>query len=149
MQLLRVPPTRDFPTIRRSLVFYKVCAYATGSALLLLCVEIVVKYVVGYELQAFGPGPVLQFVPRDTVRGVDLSAGIQYLHGYLYMAYLLSDFILITVMRYPITRFFVIAAGGVVPLLSFFTERLVHREVADYLERREAADRERVAAEAG
>jgi len=143
---LRVPPTRDFPTIRRSLRFYKVFAYATGIALLVLCVEILLKYVAGIELEAFGPAGVLLFVPRDTVQGVNLSATVQYVHGYLYLAYLVSDFVLITVMRYPITRFLVIAAGGVVPFLSFITERRVHREVADYLAEREARERAKATA---
>ena len=145
---LRVPPTRDFPTIRRSLRFYKVFAYATGIALLVLCVEILVKYGLGYEVEAFGPKGVLALVPRDTVQGVNLSATVQYVHGYLYLAYLVSDFVLITVMRYPITRFLVIAAGGVVPFLSFITERRVHHEVTDYLAEREAREREAAAAAA-
>ena len=135
---LRTPPTRDFPTIRRSLLFYKVFAYATGVMLLILCLEIVVKYVFGYELEAGGPFGALAFVAAGHVTAVNVSAGVQYVHGYLYLLYLISDFVLITVMRYPITRFIVIAAGGVIPLLSFFTERRVHREVADYLAEREA-----------
>jgi integral membrane protein len=143
---LRVPPTRDFPTIRRSLRFYRIFAYATGIALLVLCVEILGKYGLGVELEAFGPRGLLAFVPRDTVQGVNLSAAVQYVHGYLYLAYLVSDFVLITVMRYPITRFLVIAAGGVVPFLSFFTERRVHREVAEYLAEREARERATAAA---
>ena len=138
-QPLRTPPTRDFPTIRRSLVFYKTFAYATGVMLLVLCLEIIVKYVLGYELEAGGPYGPLAFVQAGHVTGVNLSASVQYIHGYLYLVYLISDFVLITVMRYPITRFIVIAAGGVIPFLSFFTERRVHREVADYLAQREAA----------
>jgi integral membrane protein len=145
---LRVPPSRDFPTIRRSLRFYRIFAYATGTALLVLCVEILLKYGAGIELEAFGPAGVLAFVPRDAVQGVNLSAAVQYVHGYLYLAYLVSDFVLITVMRYPITRFLVIAAGGVVPFLSFFTERRVHGEVAGYLAEREAAERTRQTAAA-
>jgi integral membrane protein len=139
---LRVPPTRDFPTIRRSLLFYRTFAYATGVALLLLCVEIVLKYVFGLELQLGGPYGFHAFVPTSQMHGVNLSAGIQYLHGYLYLIYLISDFVLITVMRYPITRFLVIAAGGVVPFLSFVTERRVHGEIAGYLAEREAKERE-------
>lgn len=145
--MARVPPIRDFPTIRRSLIFYRVFAYATGVALLVLCLEIIVKYVLGYELQAFGPGAPLQLVARDHVQGVDLSAAVQYVHGYLYLTYLISDFVLITVMRYPITRFIVIAAGGVIPFLSFVTERRVHREITAYLDQREVAARDRVAAQ--
>lgn len=145
---LRVPPSRDFPTIRRSLRFYRLLAYATGIALLVLSVEILLKYGVGVELAALGPAGTLAFVPRDTVQGVNLSAAVQYVHGYLYLAYLVSDFVLITVMRYPITRFLVIAAGGVVPLLSFVTERRVHREVTGYLAEREAVERTRATAAA-
>ena len=146
---LRVPPTRDFPTIRRSLLFYKTFAYATGVALLLLCVEIVAKYVFGVELQLGGPYGFLALVPSSQMHGFNLSATIQYVHGYLYLIYLISDFVLITVMRYPITRFLVIAAGGVVPFLSFITERRVHGEIAGYLAEREAAERERSAARTG
>ena len=142
---LRTPPTRDFPTIQRSLRFYKVFAYATGVALLVLCVEIVVKYVVGYELELFGPRGLAALVPTGSVQAFNASAAVQFVHGYLYLAYLISDFVLITAMRYPITRFLLIAAGGVVPLLSFFTERKIHGEVAGYLAEREAADRERAA----
>ena len=140
--MARVPPVREFPTIRRSLVFYRVFAYATGVALLLLCVEIVLKYLVGVELQAAPFG----FVPRDTVRGLDLSMTIQFIHGYLYFAYLIAGFVLTTVMRYPITRFLLIAAGGVVPFLSFITENRVRREIETYLAEREAADAAKQAA---
>ena len=47
---LRVPPTRDFPTIRRSLLFYKVFAYATGTFLLLVCAEVLLRYVLRQDL---------------------------------------------------------------------------------------------------
>lgn len=140
---LRVPPTRDFPTIRRSLAFYRVFAYATGVMLLILCVEIVVKYGFGLELELGGAYGPVALVPSTTLHAVNGSAAVQYIHGYLYLVYLISDFVLITVMRYPITRFLVIAAGGVVPFLSFFTERRVHAEVSGYLADREAAERER------
>ena len=145
---LRVPPSRDFPTIRRSLRFYRIFAYATGAALLVLTAEILLKYVLGIELEAFGPAGVLALVPKDSVQGINLSAAVQYVHGYLYLAYLVSDFVLITVMRYPITRFLVIAAGGVVPFLSFFTERRVHSEITGYLAEREATARTRATAAA-
>jgi len=138
---LRVPPTRDFPTIRRSLVFYRTFAYATGLALLVLCVEIVLKYVFRLEAELGGPAGLIALVPAGTTRGVNLSLVVQLVHGYLYLVYLISDFVLITVMRYPITRFLVIAAGGVVPFLSFITERRVHAEIAGYLAERETAER--------
>lgn len=138
---LRVPPTRDFPTIRRSLLLYKVFAYATGTFLLLVCVEVVLRYLLQTEVViGSGLGPVAFVSPAqaDVVGGFNLSVGVLIAHGYLFIAYLVSDFVLITVMRYPITRFLLIGAGGVVPLLSFVMERLVQREVTAYLAERES-----------
>ena len=137
---LRVPPTRDFPTIRRSLLFYKVFAYATGTFLLLVCLEVVLRYVFGSEVvvgSALGP---VALAAQDQVRavgGFNLSLAVLITHGYLFIAYLISDFVLVTVMRYPITRFLIIGAGGVVPLLSFIMEARVKREVRGYLATRE------------
>ena len=139
---LRVPPTRDFPTIRRSLLFYKVFAYATGTFLLLVCLEVLLRYVFGSEIVVGGAlGPVALVQPEQvhSVGGFNLSLAVLIAHGYLFIAYLISDFVLITVMRYPITRFILIAAGGVVPLLSFIMEGRVKREVRSYLEQRERA----------
>ncbi|BDI23812.1 DUF3817 domain-containing protein [Herbiconiux sp. L3-i23] len=136
----REPRSADFPKIRGTLAVYRVLAYATGVFLLVLVVEIVLKYIYGLELQG-GGGAFLSFVPAgsiDTANAVNASLIIQITHGYLYLAYLVSDFVLITFMRWPITRFIVIALGGVVPLLSFFVERRVHREVKGYLAAREA-----------
>ena len=86
-----------------------------------------------------GLGPVALVSPRqaDAVGGFNLSVAVLITHGYLFIAYLIADFVLITVMRYPITRFIAIAAGGVVPTLSFIVESRVKREVRDYLAHRE------------
>jgi integral membrane protein len=137
---LRVPPTRDFPTIRRSLLFYKVFAYATGTFLLLVCAEVVLRYVFGSEVVLGGAlGAVALVSPEQVhaVGGVNLSLGILITHGYLFIAYLISDFVLITVMRYPITRFILIGLGGVIPALSFIMEAKVEGEVRSYLSDRE------------
>jgi len=138
---LRVPPTRDFPTIRRSLLFYKVFAYATGTFLLLVCAEVVLRYVFGSEVVVGSALGAVALVPPEQVHsvgGVNLSLAVLITHGYLFIAYLISDFVLITVMRYPITRFILIGLGGVVPALSFIMESKVKGEVRSYL-----ADRER------
>ena len=137
---LRVPPTRDFPTIRRSLLLYKVFAYATGTFLLLVCAEVLLRYVFGSEVVVGGVlGAVALVAPEQVkaVGGFNLSLAVLIAHGYLFIAYLVADFVLITVMRYPITRFLLIAAGGVVPLLSFIMESRVKREVRGYLDLRE------------
>ncbi|MFD1714643.1 DUF3817 domain-containing protein [Amnibacterium flavum] len=134
------PRITDFPRIRGTLAVYRVLAYATGVFLLVLVVEIILKYVFGLELQGGVGG--LMFVPAgsiDTANAVNVSLIIQITHGYLYLAYLISDFLLVTFMRWPITRFILIAAGGVVPFLSFVTEHRVARQVKQHLASRLAA----------
>jgi integral membrane protein len=132
------PKVTDFPKIRASLAVYRVLAYATGVFLLILVVEIILKYIFGVEIELGGPFGFIAFVQAGTVTAVNLSIVIQLTHGYLYLVYLFSDFVLITFMRWPIKRFILIAAGGVIPLLSFFTERRIHREVTEYLSARQA-----------
>jgi len=135
------PKLEDFPKIRGALRFYQVFAYVTGIMLLLLCAEMVVKYGLGYELFAFSNYGVLTFVPVQTAvapTGIDLSTGILILHGWLYVVYLISDFRLWSLMRWPFTKFVTIALGGVVPFLSFFVEKRITTQVKSYLAGREA-----------
>ncbi len=136
----RAPRIADFPRIRTTLSIYRVLAYATGVFLLVLVIEIIVKYILGLEVEVGGVGGFLALVPAGSVQAVNLSLIVQITHGYLYLVYLISDFVLITFLRWPITRFILIAAGGVVPLLSFFTERRIRREVTGYLAQRETVD---------
>jgi len=135
------PRISDFPRIRITLSVYRVLAYATGVMLLILVLEMILKYGFGVEADLGGQGGFLALVPVDGHTGFNLSLAAQIAHGYFYLAYLVVDFVLVTFLRWPITRFLLIAAGGVVPLLSFFTERRVTREVKSYLESREAAAR--------
>lgn len=135
------PKLEDFPKIRGALRFYQVFAYVTGIMLLLLCAEMVVKYGLGYELFAFSNYGVLTFVPVQTAvapTGIDLSTGILIAHGWLYVVYLISDFRLWSLMRWPFTKFVTIALGGVVPFLSFFVETRITTQVKSYLAGREA-----------
>src|SRR3954463_7625442 len=130
------PKLEDFPKIRGALRFYQVFAYVTGIMLLLLCAEMIVKYGLGYELFAFSNYGVLTFVPVQTAvapTGVDLSTGILIAHGWLCVVYLTSAFRLWSLMRWPFTKFVMIALGGVVPFLSIILERKVHREVEEEL----------------
>lgn len=121
--------------IRSAAVFYKVLAYATGVMLLLLCAEMIVKYF--WHLELFIGGTLLDggsnavsLVNRaDIAGGVNVSLAILIIHGWMYVVYLLADFRLWSLMRWPFSRFITIALGGVVPLLSFFMETKVHGEV--------------------
>jgi integral membrane protein len=135
------PKPEAFPKIRGALRLYQVCAYITGIMLLLLCVEMIVKYGMGYQLFAFGNHGVFAFVPvNDPVAptGVDLSTGILIAHGWLYVLYLFSDFRLWSLMRWNFARFVAIALGGVIPFLSFFVEARISKQVKSYLTGREA-----------
>jgi integral membrane protein len=115
--------------IKSALKYYKVTSYITGTFLMLLVIEMLVRYGLGYDFYAFGPHGFLTLEMRGISGNVALSSGfnlstaILIVHGWLYVAYLFGDFRLWTLMRWSFPRFLIIAAGGVVPLLSFFTER--------------------------
>jgi integral membrane protein len=140
------PRASDLPRIRGALRFYKIASTITGVMLVLLCVEMIVKYLLGYELELGGPYGFLALVPRETAVAVNLSTGILIAHGWFYVVYLFSDFRLWSLMRWPFWRFLLIATGGIVPLLSFFLEARIGREVAAYLDRRTAASTQPVEA---
>lgn len=85
---------------------YRVMAFITGTMLLLLCAEIVLRY--GLDNHA------LDWVPR--------------LHGFVYMVYLVTVWDLWSRMRWSWGRFMTMALAGVVPVMSFVLERRVHRD---------------------
>ena len=136
------PKAETIPLIRKSLRFYKVCAYITGTFLLLLVVEMVLKYVFSYEVELGGPSGIVTLVnyfpnlgKSPGLTGVNLSIGILIVHGWFYVVYLIADFQLWSRMRWPFAMFILIALGGVVPFLSFIAEHFVakraRRELAE------------------
>jgi integral membrane protein len=141
------PKPAQFPAIRSALRFYRVTSIITGVMLLLLCAEMLLKYVFHLELFVFGQQGIAHFAPmyevpggewKSSGTGANLSTGILIAHGWFYVVYLFADFRLWSLMRWPFTRFVLIALGGVVPTLSFFVETRIAREVEQYLERRTA-----------
>lgn len=134
------PKPADLPRIPGALRLYQVASIITGVLLLLLCAEMVVKYGFHHELELGGPSGFLALVPNDTVTAVNLSTGILIAHGWFYVLYLFSDFRLWSLMRWPFSRFILIALGGVIPTLSFFVEARIAREVRAYLAERRQAD---------
>jgi integral membrane protein len=130
------PKAADIPRIQGALRFYRISAYVTGVLLLLLVVEMIFKYTpLQLEIELGGPGGFLALVPIDTVSAVNLSTGILIAHGWLYVVYLFSDFRLWSLMRWPFSRFIAIAAGGVVPFLSFIVEHFITKQVHGELDR--------------
>lgn len=138
------PKLASFPAIRGALRFYQVCSVITGTFLLLLIAEMIVKYVFGYELFVGGSGGLLYFSPltfdgKSSGNGLNVSLSILIVHGWFYVVYLISCFRVWSLMRWPLWRLLLLAAGGVVPLLSFIMEAIVARDVKRYLATREEA----------
>ncbi|MDP5227063.1 MULTISPECIES: DUF3817 domain-containing protein [Arthrobacter] len=124
--------------IRAALKFYKVFAYITGTFLLLLCVELVLRYGLGQFLYAGGTDAatgqahlfgLASADPAGVIGGVNLSLTVLIIHGWMYVLYLVSNFRLWSLMRWPFAKLVVLALGGVVPFLSFIVEKKTHVEV--------------------
>lgn len=123
--------------IRGALTFYKWCAWISGTFLLLLVVEMITRYIIGYDLIAGGVNAqtgqtvALGWLNRETGNlhgGVNISTGILIVHGWFYVAYLFSCFRLWLLMRWALPQMIVMALGGVVPFLSFIVERRIYAE---------------------
>lgn len=136
------PKPADFPRIRRALSIYMVTSVITGVMLLLLCAVMVMKYVFNVQLFLFTPEGFAKFEPLAAEgleidhqpEGFDVFKAFLIAHGWFYVIYLISNFMLWSPMRWPFIRFLVLALGGVIPLLSFFLEARIHREVVAYLD---------------
>ena len=116
--------------LRSAITYFRVTSYVTGTFLMLLVIEMLVRYVAGYDFYAMGPNGLVSLEQRAVAGGnVELSSGfnlstaILIVHGWLYVAYLFGAFRMWTLFQWSFTRFLIIASGGVVPMLSFFTER--------------------------
>ena len=118
------------PQIQKVLKFYKVSSYVTGTFLILLMITWGIRRLpfLGFDLWLFGPNGFLTFeqygVDGEGLPevGINLTVWILIIHGWLYVVYLFADFRVWTLMRWSFMRFLLIALGGVVPLLSFYTE---------------------------
>ena len=108
---------------------YKVSSYITGTFLLLLLLMMVFRYGFGVDIELLGPYGFLALTPKDLIAGVNLSTLILIAHGWFYVLYLGSDFVLWRLARFSFLKFCFIALGGIVPLLSFYFERTVPRSI--------------------
>lgn len=139
------PKPSDYPRIRTALKFYKVTSIITGTMLLLLCAVMVMKYAFHVQLFLFTPNGFARFEPLPeaglesnfTPQGFDLFKAILIAHGWFYVVYLISNFMLWSPMRWPFVRFLLLALGGVIPFMSFFLEVRTVREVNAYLDAHE------------
>ncbi len=97
------------------LLRYRVMAIVTGTFLLTVFVGLL-RYLEFIDLTE---GPVDTFF-----------SGVAIVHGWIYMIYLVTVVMLWMRMKWGIGRLIYMAAGGVVPVLSFVAERRIAREVA-------------------
>jgi integral membrane protein len=124
------------PELSRALVFFKITSYVTG--------------VISADVWIAGPqGPVAlaQFSVDPATgdrfgfptEGFSFTVISLIVHGWLYVVYLYANFRLWILLRWGIGKFLLIAAGGVVPFLSFFTERYYRKVAEGWSERNDLA----------
>jgi hypothetical protein len=126
------PQNDQVTTIRGVLKYFKATSYITGIFLLVIMVLWGIRLSIHADFWLGGPSGFisLAYYSLDEAgtkvglpeSGLDLTSVSLIVHGWLYVAYLFGDFRLWTLMRWSFGRFLLIALGGVVPLLSFFTE---------------------------
>jgi integral membrane protein len=140
---MSAPLPSQIPQIRKVLKFYRVSSYVTGVFLLLLMITWGIRRLpfLGFDLWLLGPSGFITLESYGVegeglpTTGLNLTVWILIVHGWLYVVYLIADFRVWTLMRWPVTRFLFIALGGIVPFLSFYTEakfgQLAARELAE------------------
>ncbi|QKJ24820.1 DUF3817 domain-containing protein [Aquiluna borgnonia] len=141
------PAKSQITAASKAVKLFSVSSYITGIFLLLLMITWGIRRLpfLGYELWAMGPGGFITFEQYGLEGeglpevGFSLTTAILVVHGWLYVLYLFADFRVWTLMRWSFFRFLFIALGGVVPLLSFYTEaryaKMAKAEIAQAQER--------------
>ncbi|MBE1874356.1 DUF3817 domain-containing protein [Myceligenerans pegani] len=99
---------------RGALSRYRVLAIVTGVMLLVLVVEMGIKYVLGMVVDV---DPVMPFI-----------AWVPFAHGWIYVVYLVTVADLWSKMRWGFGRLATMVLAGVVPVMSFVLERKIHAE---------------------
>jgi len=122
------------PQLTKSLKFFKVASYVTGIFLLLISVLYAMRLIISSDVWIAGPQGLVALAQFS----VDPSTGERFgfptegfsftvvsliVHGWLYVIYLYANFRLWIELRWGIGKFLIISMGGIVPFLSFFTER--------------------------
>ena len=98
---------KDLEAADKALRFFKVMAFVVGVGLLVLVLEMVLRY--GFDNHA------LDWWPQP--------------HGFIYMVYLVATANLGFKMGWGLGRMVLVMLAGVVPFLSFWAERRVAAEV--------------------
>ena len=109
---------------RQALQRYRAMAWVTGTMLLILCLEMILKYVVR--------------VDADVVAWI---SWVPFAHGWIYVVYLAVVMDLWSKMRWSFGRLAAMVLAGVVPVMSFVLERRVHADALTRLGTPEPANR--------
>ncbi len=113
------PTRRSAAKLSAALTRYRTMAFITGGFLLLLCLEMILKY--GFN----GGEPVL-------------GTWIAIVHGWIYVVYLVTVIDLWSSLRWGMGRLAALIFAGVVPFLSFWAERRTTADVRQLIARRKA-----------
>src|SRR5690625_6224681 len=109
------PTPAALASTRSALTRYRVMAYITGVMLLVLTVEMVLKYLV--QVNGFGEEVIGNWVA--------------FVHGWIYVVYLWTVYDVWSRARWSWGRLWIMVFGGVVPVLSFVVEKRTHRWLPD------------------
>ena len=96
------------------LIAYRTLAYVTGVLLIVLTVGVLLKYLLGEGTAAQEAGDWITHV-------------VGFMHGWLYMVYVIVTLLLSLRQRWSIPMTVLVALAGTVPFAAFFAE---HRVVA-------------------
>ncbi|KQB84827.1 DUF3817 domain-containing protein [Corynebacterium lowii] len=108
-QPIKVHPERQ-RRVRIALNFFSVTAWATGVMLLALCTRMVFDYLTPVEIPQWA-----EYIGR--------------VHGWVYMVFVISSFMLGLRARWEPKVWVITALCGVVPFLSFYVEKKRREEV--------------------
>ncbi len=106
--LTPAPTATSVDSIRKALLGYRVMAWATGIWLILLCYEMVLKYIV----EVGNPPNWIAIV-----------------HGWVYFVYLLFTANLAVKVRWPIGKTLGVLLAGTIPLLGIIVEHFNTKDI--------------------
>ena len=98
--------------VQSALTRYRIMAWLAGIGLLLLVLNMFLRYVLDLDT-------ILNLVPR--------------VHGFVYMVYLVTVVDLASRMKWTWTRGILVALAGTIPFLSFVAEHRVTRDTREQL----------------
>lgn len=102
-------PKESKNVVAKALLRYRVLAWTTGVWLLVLCTEMVMKYVVGIDYPWF--------------------RWIGVIHGAFYMLYVFFTFDLAIKVRWPIGKTIGVLLAGTIPLLGIIVEHFQSKQL--------------------